>query len=196
MPAHPCSPKAVHSFLVPTRKSNSDPDLVKASGMMNGLAMWNMKKRRIWDHGSWQAEQNKCLEDVEGTLVSGRALSPSFPDQERRMAGTDDGEGSSRWPPWGSSRASCKGDTVSASLPGNPAESQWDKETLPTRELQLEVEGEITLQAERDLPNSTKWLPAFLLLSCKYAMKSEISLHGVAEQDPHNLLLGTVGLWH
>lgn len=53
----------------------------------------------------------------EGPLVTGRALSPSFLDKERKTIETGDGEGSSWQPPWGSGGTSCKGKETLLVLP-------------------------------------------------------------------------------
>lgn len=110
MPARPCSPKAVHSFLVPGRKSNSDPALVRAWWMGLLCETWKREGSEIME-----ADRQRGVNAWrmwEGSVVTGRALSPSFPDGERKTIGTGDGEGRSRWPLWGSGGASCKGKEI------------------------------------------------------------------------------------
>lgn len=157
MPARSCSPKAVHSFLVAARKSNSDPALVRASGMMNGLAMWNVKKRRIWDHGGWQAEWSERLEDMGRALGNRKSSVTSIPGWRKKNYWNRWGRGEQPTATVGKrSQLQRKGDATGASLKGSPAQPQWDEEPLPAGELRLGGEGKITLRAERDLPSGTK----------------------------------------
>lgn len=178
MSARPCSPKVVCSFLVPARKSNSDPALVRASGMMDELAVRNMKRRQIWDHRSWQAEKSECLEDVDNRKS---CHLQAWIEKEKLMKqvmdrGTSDGhcrELMERAMKDGRHRLCC--------LAGDPAQPQWDKTPIPHKSCVWEQRQSSPCGLRQTHPaaqSNSQLCFSFLAI----IMKSDSSSHSVAQQ--------------
>lgn len=66
--ACPYSPESAHYFLVPTEKSNSDPDFVRGSGITNGLVTWN-REGSVFMEANSQSKANFWR-----MLATGRAI--------------------------------------------------------------------------------------------------------------------------